>query len=132
LVRLRATQVREEVISFERELGCEKLRPQLLRLKESIAVDTAREDPQNAPQVAPEVAVQPASRPQETRADVGQRAQPQPPAAQPDEACKRDQERLVRLRASPALDQITRFEQELRCARLRPQIVRLRESMGAN
>jgi hypothetical protein len=125
LLRLRATQVREEVISFERELGCEKLRPQLLRLKESIAVDSARADSQATPQLA----VPPPPRPQEiTRAEP----QSQPPAAQPDEACKRDQERLVRLRASPVLDQITRFEQELRCARLRPQIVRLRESVGAH
>src|SRR5262252_1105292 len=37
LARLRASQVREEVIRFERELGCERLRPQVLRLRESLA-----------------------------------------------------------------------------------------------
>jgi hypothetical protein len=134
LVRLRATQVREEVISFERELGCEKLRPQLLRLKESIAVDSARADAQGAlqvtPPVTPQVSVPTRPQPLEaSRADTG--LQSQPVSAQPDD-CKRDGERLARLRASPTLDQITRFEQELRCTRLRPQIARLRESVGGN
>jgi caspase domain-containing protein len=125
LVRLRATQVREEVIRFERELGCEKLRPQLLRLKESIAVDSPGE-----------VTVPSPPQPQEASGtDIGlesPRSQNQPASVQPDEACKRDGERLARLRASPALEQITRFEQELRCTRLRPQIARLRESVGGN
>jgi Caspase domain len=117
LARLRVSQVREEVAVFERELGCERLRPQLLRLKESIALDSARADLDVPPQVIPPVSVQP---------------QPQPLSAPPDEVCKRDQEKLARLRANPTLDQITRFEQELRCTRLRPQIARLRESAGGN
>ncbi len=33
---LRISQERDEVIRFERELGCEKLRPRLIRLRESI------------------------------------------------------------------------------------------------
>jgi len=36
LTRLRASQVRDEVIRFERELACEKLRRQVVRLRESI------------------------------------------------------------------------------------------------
>jgi outer membrane protein OmpA-like peptidoglycan-associated protein len=36
LARLRISQVREEVLQFERELGCEKLRPQVTRLRESV------------------------------------------------------------------------------------------------
>jgi hypothetical protein len=39
LVRLRATQVRDEVVPFAHELGCERLRPQLLRLLESISTE---------------------------------------------------------------------------------------------
>src|SRR5215470_11490206 len=46
--------------------------------------------------------------------------------------CKRDEEKLTRLRASPARDEVIRFEHELGCERLRPQVVRLRESLGAN
>jgi len=36
LARLRISQGRDEVILFEHELGCENLRPQVLRLRESI------------------------------------------------------------------------------------------------
>ena len=36
LARLRMTQERDEVTVFERDLGCEELRPQVLRLRESL------------------------------------------------------------------------------------------------
>jgi curved DNA-binding protein CbpA len=36
LADLRISQGRDEVIRFERELGCEKLRPQVIRLRESV------------------------------------------------------------------------------------------------
>jgi hypothetical protein len=49
-----------------------------------------------------------------------------------EQACKRNEETLTRLRAGPARDEVIRFEHELGCERLRPQIVRLRESLGAN
>jgi len=45
LVHLRATQARDELIRFERELGCERLRPQLLRLGESILAQAERGEP---------------------------------------------------------------------------------------
>ena len=65
LARLRVSQSKPEVISFERELGCERLRPQLLRLKESIGLDSQRVDapaapqpiPSDSPQLAPAVQV---------------------------------------------------------------------------
>jgi hypothetical protein len=34
---LRASQSREDVVKFERELNCEQLRPQVIRLKESLS-----------------------------------------------------------------------------------------------
>jgi TolB-like protein len=45
-------------------------------------------------------------------------------------ACARDVERLARLRADPTMDAIAQFERELGCERLRPQLRRLRESVG--
>src|SRR5258706_12901098 len=63
-----------------------------------------------------------------------------PPAPQPtnqsapmtqEQACRRDEERLAGLRASQARDEVVRFERELGCERLRPQVVRLRESLSA-
>ena len=52
LARLRVSQAKEELISLERELGCEKLRPQLLRLKESIGLDSTRADARSSPRQA--------------------------------------------------------------------------------
>src|SRR5258706_6980448 len=63
-----------------------------------------------------------------------------PPAPQPtnqsapmtqEQACRRVEERLAGLRASQARDEVVRFERELGCERLRPQVVRLRESLSA-
>ena len=51
-----------------------------------------------------------------------------PPSA--DELCKRDEDRLVRLRANPASDEAERFASELGCEPLRPQLARLMESLG--
>jgi hypothetical protein len=153
LVHVRASQALDEVISLERELGCEELRPQILRLKESLGGDSVHTDPQvaapvitpitpSAPQTAPhltvQVAVLPQSQPQ-VRAPPAAvsdlqspRAAVQPVSTPEDGGCKRDEEKLAHLRANPALDQIVKFEQELHCTRLRPQIARLRESVGAN
>jgi uncharacterized caspase-like protein len=140
LVRVRASQSFDEVISLERELGCERLRPQVLRLKESLGLDSPRADApviasagatrssQITPRSSIQVIVSPTQAP-----EPAQQGPPAETAAAPlEDACKRDEEKLVRLRASRSLDQIVRFEQELRCTRLRPQIARLRESVGAN
>src|SRR6266849_486081 len=48
-----------------------------------------------------------------------------------EQACKRDEERLVHLRATQARDEFIRFERELGCERLRLQLLRLRESIFA-
>ena len=51
-------------------------------------------------------------------------------ALSPDDLCKRDEERLVRLRANPTSEEASRFISELNCEKLRPQLSRLMESMG--
>jgi uncharacterized caspase-like protein len=122
LARLRATQVRDEVVRFARELGCERLRPQLLRLLESVSPEWER-DGHKAPQPAQARELGPA-------ADAG--PQVTPSLLSQEQICKRDQERLTRLRASQVPDEVIRFEHELGCERLRPQVMRLRESLGAN
>jgi hypothetical protein len=142
LVHVRASQSLEEVISLERELGCEKLRPQILRLKESLGLEVPRTDGSvvaamgatRASQVTPRSSVQVIVPPQSAQTAAAEPASQDSRAVTPpvEDACKRDEEKLVRLRANPSLDQIVRFEQELRCPRLRPQIARLRESVGAN
>ena len=51
-------------------------------------------------------------------------------ALTPDEICKRDGERLERLRSRPTNDEASRFAGELGCEKLRPQLLGLLESLG--
>jgi hypothetical protein len=130
LAGLRASQARDEVVRFERELGCERLRPQVVRLRESISAEGERGRREGAQQFQ-------AEEPRST-ANTGLRkperdtlARNAPPSMPQEQICKRDEERLTRLRASPARDEVIRFEQELGCERLRPQLRRLQESFSA-
>ena len=113
LARLRSNPTPDEIASFQRDLGCTRLRPQVQRLFESFATEPrpATVPAATAPQPAPQV-----------------QAQAQPLSAE--EACTRDVARLAQLRSDPNLDAITRFERELGCERIRPQVRRLRESLG--
>ena len=51
-------------------------------------------------------------------------------ALTPDEICKRDGDRLERLRSSPTSDEAARFANELGCEKLRPQLLGLMGSLG--
>jgi uncharacterized caspase-like protein len=112
LARLRSNPAPDEIASFQRELSCARLRPQVQRLFESV---TSEPQPPSAP-------LDSGSK------TVGQRAQDQP--IQAEDACPRDTARLARLRAEPSIDAIARFERELGCEQIRPQLQRLRESLG--
>jgi hypothetical protein len=105
LARLRSNPTPDEIASFQRELGCTRLRPQVQRLFESYGAE---------PRLAP-----PPPR---------QEAQAQPVPAE--DACTRDTARLARLRAEPSLEAVTKFEKELGCEQIRNQLKRLRESLG--
>ena len=129
--RLRTSQARDEVIRFERELGCERLRPQLLRLRESIFAEAERSER--------DIAQRPEAEQQHPKSDTVRptperdaSAKGPPTSISQDQICKRDAERLARLRVSQAHDEVIRFERELGCEKLRPQVVRLRESVGPN
>jgi hypothetical protein len=130
LTLLRASPAPDEAIRFEHELGCERLRPQLLRLLESISAEGqrgGREATRTPGEPRPPAAD---AEPQKPERDASARVAPPPMPLE--QICKRDQERLIRLRASPERDEVVRFERELGCERLRPQVVRLRESLGTN
>jgi uncharacterized caspase-like protein len=109
LARLRFDPSLEQVEKFARELACEDLRPQVQRLIESLG-DNALATTQS--QLV-------ASAPQSKAA-----------ALTPDQACKRDEGQLARLRLHPSLEQVEKFAQELGCEDLRPQVQRLMESLG--
>jgi hypothetical protein len=88
------------------------------------------------------------ARPGKETPPVGQtvriRAEPQaPPQAPPqppievanapptaDQACKRDEAHLERLRSDPSNERVAQFARELACENLRPQVQRLLESLG--
>jgi uncharacterized caspase-like protein len=137
LARVRSMHSADEIIRFERELGCTRLKPQIQRLFESIATTppAATIPSVAAPPIAPprgeepkrEEAKREESRTEQPPALATKREQPIA-TTEPQGACVRDAERLAQLRGNPSLDAIARFDRELNCERLRPQLRRLRES----
>jgi Caspase domain len=112
LARLRANPTPDEIVNFQREVACTRLRAQVQRLFESFVGDTALPSGGNpAPQTVPK-----------------QQAQNEP--VRSEDTCTRDMARLVSVRAEPTLEAITRFEKELGCEQLRSQLRRLRESVA--
>ena len=121
LAQLRIDPSRDEAARFANELGCEKLRPQVLALIESLAPAPATPDISSSASgaQAENETAHPAA--PLARADVAAQAS--------GETCKRDEDRLVRLRLSPPSgDEVQRFANELGCEKLRPQLQRLMES----
>jgi len=111
LARLRSNPTPDEIASFQRDLGCTRLRPQVERLFESYVTEP-----------------RPAAPPAATAAPPKQEAQAQPVPAE--DVCARDTARLARLRAEPSLEAVTKLEKELGCEQIRNQLKRLRESLG--
>lgn len=111
LTELRADPSPQQVARFQRELSCPRLEAQVQRLLESVSVDPRQE---------PAAAAVPPRPPQ---------AQVQPPVAAA-QNCASEEARLSNLRADPNVDEIKKFERELSCEHIRPQLQRLRESLG--
>jgi hypothetical protein len=142
-MRLRGNPTREEIARFERELTCERLRPQLVRLRESLPADDDRAvapaelaAPPAAPSntviaVAPATQAPASSSPRSNAEDKAKSTTPQSARSAEDQekACKRDEARLAQIRANPGIPEISEFERTLECEKLRPQIARLRESL---
>jgi Caspase domain len=112
LARLRANPAPDEIVNFQREVACKRLRAQVQLLFESFVSDATPPPGENAaPLPAP-------------------KQQAQNEAVRSVDVCARDMARLVRIRAEPTLEAITRFENELGCEQLRSQLRRLRESVA--
>jgi hypothetical protein len=107
LARLRADPALDQIVRFEKEFTCARLRSQVLRLLESVSV---------GPAVV--AATGNATLQQQVEAEHG-----------PAEACARDAERLRRLRAEPNPEEIRKLERELSCEQIRPQVQRLCDSV---
>jgi hypothetical protein len=104
LLRLRAIPLAEDVDRFAMQLKCEELRPQVMRLMESVG----------APQAPPTKSAETDTRPR--------------PAASG--SCDAEIAELSRLRANPDRKQAQAFADSLTCAALRPQAQRLLESLA--
>jgi hypothetical protein len=135
LARLRSNPALQDVVQFERDLTCEKLRPQIVRLRESLspaaAGQTASTQMPAPVYVPPKPAAAPAPPPVVTQQPERPVASNPPlaPVADPEQICKQQEGRLARLRANPSRAELIALERELGCEKLRPQIARLRESL---
>jgi hypothetical protein len=109
LERLRSNPSSKEAARFANELSCEKLRPQISRLAESLGF------------VVP------------TPISAAEGQLPKGGLAQGQKAegdCAAERDRLDRLRGQPSADAAQQLWRELRCERLRPQVRLLLESLN--
>jgi hypothetical protein len=120
LVKLRANPSADAAIRFDSELKCPKLRPQMLALLDSLSQplrSAAAQSRNGAPSdtTSASEALLPTSKPpaSDTTAD----------------ACKHDEERLAELQANPSLDEAIRFENEMECLELQPQVLALLDKL---
>jgi hypothetical protein len=116
LAQLRADPSPEQVLKFQHELFCTRLAAQVQRLLESVSNDAQQQQPR-----AP-IANEPPK--------VAQQAPASSTPLLTEELCARDAARLNSLRADPTAEGIKQFERELSCEHIRPQLQRLRESLG--
>lgn len=111
LGQLRNNPSVQEVTEFARNLGCESLRSEVLRLMESLgllAVDNSTRSDRFTPQS------------QLSTSDIHA------------QVCKQDESLLADLRAHPSREKIQYFARTLVCEDLRPQLKLLMESFGFN
>ena len=144
LAQLRSNPTLEGVAQLEAGLTCEKLRAQVMRLRESLT-SVANAAPGVAAQAKSAIAEKitpppvvvappPAPKPEAAPKQEAVPTPPEPPkvavaTVAPTPGCKQDEARLAKIRANPSLADLAALERDLSCERLRPQIVRLRESL---
>jgi hypothetical protein len=119
LAKLQAKPSLDEAVRFGSELRCLKLWPQLQAILDSLSHTAGSTGILNSSDVAPE-------RP---TGDAAWTASSSPAmetaSGTSDDACKHDEDRLAELQAKPSIDKAMRFGSELRCSKLRPQLLAL-------
>src|ERR1700722_1644570 len=119
LAELRANPSVDAAIRFDSELKCPRLKPQLPEILTQLshAAESVELGNRKAPAsdtMSASAAAPPASEPPASEA-----------MAAAEDACKQDEERLAALQAKPSVDEAVRFEDELRCSKLQPQLLAL-------
>lgn len=124
LAELQANPSVDAAIRFDSELRCPRLQPQLPAILKRLSGAAASIAAQN--RAAPTSQTLSAS-------------EPAPPASAPpdmevtsasDDACRRDEDRLAELQAKPSLDEAVRFEGELKCSKLQPQLLAILDGLS--
>ncbi len=158
LTRLRRSPSGEKAQRFASEIGCDRLRPQLLRLMESLGYSAPAAVAPSPSPASSSVSGAQAAKDCATERDALDRLRAQPSAetaqqfwrnlhcerlrsqvrlllesldlaADPSGACRREAEELNRIRANPNDEEAKRFARTLTCDALKPQAARLLESL---
>jgi hypothetical protein len=122
LAELRANPSVEAAIRFDNELKCPRLKPQLSEILTQLG--HAAGPVELATRKAPASDTMSAGSP-----PASEPAASEATAAAPQDACKQDEERLAALQAKPSLDEAARFEDELKCSKLQPQLLALLDKL---
>jgi hypothetical protein len=111
LARLRANPSLDEGLSFVSEIRCLRLWPQLQAVMDGLSGNSrgAATSRANGTASDPTPASDVASTAETTSAIL-------------DDPCKRDEDRLAELRANPSVEAAVRFDSELKCPTLQPQL----------
>ena len=125
LAELRANPSVEAAVRFDSELKCPRLQAQLPAILSQLShaaepVVTANRKAPTPDTMSTRVAAPPASLPPASEVT----------SATSDDACKPDEERLALLQAKPSRDEAVRFEDDLKCSRLQPQVLALLDSLS--
>ena len=125
LAELRANPSVEAAVRFDSELKCPRLQAQLPAILSQLShaaepVVTANRKAPTPDTMSTRVAAPPASLPPASEVT----------SATSDDACKPDEERLALPQAKPSRDEAVRFEDDLKCSRLQPQVLALLDSLS--
>jgi uncharacterized caspase-like protein len=130
----KADEERAKLAEAERLL--QQQRTKLARVETS---DAAVQDPPGGPRPEPPAKIAAVERPDLNSQSsplagqtpkIGAEPTPQPSTSSSSKSCDQDAARLAHLRGGGSLEEVVRFEAELSCDRLRPQVARLRESLA--
>ena len=125
LAKFRANPSADAAIRFDSELKCPKLKPQLLALQLLALLDSLSQPLKSAAAQSRNGAP----------SDTTSASEAVPPTSEPPasdataDACKHDAERLAELQAKPSLDEAIRFENEMECLELQPQVLALLDKL---
>ena len=119
LAELQAKPSLDEAVRFGSELRCLKLWPQLQAILDSLSQTAGSAGVSSPNGVAPDTSASETSPPASSSPAM------ETASGTSDDACKHDEDRLAELQAKPSIDKAMRFGSELRCSKLRPQLLAL-------